>query len=159
MPNPWYRSLPASGLLCLLIVALWMWRSEAASALERGWVGLMTVATGFGLWGLARALQTRGWVSDEAAAHPHQDYASAYAVAQTHIVMHACLLATSAILLAFGLLAALTLPANPGASPSRVGYLLTVALLLVGAIKTFCNVYLVVKRDRLVQVVITIGGD
>lgn len=158
MPSPWYR-LPASGLLCLFLIALWMWRSDTASGLERLWVGMMTIGTMFGLWGLARALQTRGWVGDEALRHRDQNYASAIAVAQTHVVMHTCLLITTVALLSFGAVAMFTAPVRPGAPPSRVGLALTVALLVVGAVKTFCNVYLVYKRDRLVRVVLEIGGD
>lgn len=159
MPREWYRSLPASGLACLLVIALWMWRSDTASGLERAWVGMMTIAAGFGLWGLARAFQTSGWVGDEEARHPALDYSSARSVAQTHSVTHGCLLLTTLALLAFGLVAALTAPAHPTAPPTRTSYALTAALLLVGLTKTFLNIYLVYKRDRLVQVVSAIGGD
>lgn len=158
MPSPWYRSLPASGLMCLVIVALWMWRSDTASGLERVWVGMMTISTGFGLWGLARALQTRGWVGDEQAAHPRLDYTAAVSVAQTHIVTHACILITTVCLLVFGAAVALTLPVNPGAPPTRNSYVLTIAMLVIGVTKTFLNIYLVYKRDRLVKVVQELGG-
>jgi hypothetical protein len=159
MPNPWYRSLPASGALLLLIVALWAWRSDTASGLERVWIGLMTVATGFGLWGLARALQTRGWVGDEQIRHPDLNYVSAVSVAQTHVVTHATTMITTFALLFFGVVVAFSAPVAPGAPPSRNSYVLTGTMLVIGVAKTFLNIYLVYKRDRLVRVVMEIGGD
>lgn len=158
MTREWYRSIPASGLVLLLVVALWTWRAETASGLERLWIGMMAVATGFGLWGLARALQTRGWVNDEQYRHPDLEYGAARAVAQTHAVTHACILATTLALLAFGVVAALTVP-PPGQRPSHVSYALTGALLVVGAMKTFLNVYLVIRREALVRAVQSYGGD
>lgn len=159
MPREWYRSVPVSGVVCLLVVGLWLWRSEAASGLERFWVGLMAVATGFGLWGLARAIQTRGWVGDEQHRNPGLDYAAAVSVAQTHVITHACLLITTVALLSFGLVSALTAPAYPGRAPTRGAYVLTAVFLLIGVVKTFLNVYLVIRRDRLIRVVQEIGAD
>lgn len=158
MRDVWKR-LPPSGLVCLLIVGLWMWRSDTASGLERFWVGMMTISTGFGLWGLARALQTRDWVGDEQIRNPRGDYTNAFSVAQTHVVTHACTLVTTLALLVFGINQAITLPINPGRPPTRGTYVLTVAFLVVGVVKTFLNIYLVYKRDRLVQRVQELGGD
>lgn len=147
----WYRTL--------LVLWLWLWRSDSASGIERIWIGAMVVSTGFGLWGLARALQTRGWVTDEQHRRPDLNYASARAVAQTHTVTHACILVTTLALLLFGLIAASTVPVDPGARPTTVGYALTGAMLVVGAVKTFLNIYLVIRRKTLVRVVAEIGGD
>jgi hypothetical protein len=141
------------------VVGLWVWRAETASGLERVWIGAMAISTGFALWGLARALQTRGWVDDEQHRNPRLDYAAARAVAQTHTVTHACILTSTVALLLFGLVAASVAPANPGARPSHVGLAFTAALLLVGAVKTFLNIYLVIRRETLVRVVQSIGGD
>lgn len=159
MPDRWYRSLPPSGLACVMVIALWAWRSDNASPLERIWIGLMTVATGFGLWGLARALQTRSWVDDEQVRNPHLNYASALSVAQTHVVTHAATMITTFALLFFGMVVAFSPPANPHAPVSRNSYVLTGTMLAIGIAKTFLNIYLVYKRDKLVSVVQQIGGD
>ena len=159
MPSPWYKSLPPSGLVCITVVALWAWRSDNASGLERWWIGLMTIATGFGLWGLARALQTRGWVHDEQHRYPKRDYASALSVAQTHVVTHATTMVTTVALLFFGLVVAYQPPARAGVTVSRSTVALTLTMIVIGVCKTFLNIYLVYKRDKLVRVVQSIGGD
>lgn len=158
MHKPWYR-FPLSGIACLFLILLWMWRSDTASTLERIWIGMLTIATGFGLWGLAQAFLTQGWVSDEAARYPKQHYRNAFAVAQTHVVTHGCVLATTVALLGFGVVQAFTAPVNPGKPPTRGGYILTGVFLLIGGVKTFLNIYLVRKRDQLVKGVQASGGD
>lgn len=159
MPSKWYKSLPPSGLACLLALGLYFWRSNNASGLERFWVWLMCVATGFGLWGLARALQTRGWVMDEQSRHPTLNYASASSVAQTHVVTHAVTMITTFGLLLFGLTVAFSPPQKPGNPLTRGQIVLTLTMLVIGFAKTYLNIYLVYKRDKLVQVVSELGGD
>lgn len=158
MPKPWYR-VPVGGIVALLLVLLWVWRSDSASGLERFWIGMLAIATGFGIWGLVRAIQTRIWVAQEDRAHPDRIYDSAYSVAQTHIVTHISILVTTVALLGFGVLQAFTVPINPGRPPTRGTYVLTGVFFLIGVTKTFLNWYLVYKRDRLTKVVLEIGGD
>lgn len=159
MPETWYRRIPASGVTVLFLIGMYAWKSDTASGIERIWVSVMAISTAFGFWGLARALQTRGWVYDQKHSHPDLDYAGAISVAQTHTVTHVCTLITTFALLTFGIVVALTLPANPGGTVTRNGYILSLCMIVVGAVKTFLNIYLVYKREKLVRVVQEIGGD
>jgi amino acid transporter len=159
MPEQWYKGLPASGVAVLFLIGMYGWKSDTASGIERAWVSVMAISTAFGFWGLARALQTRGWVNDEQHRHPNLDYVGALSVAQTHTVTHACTLITTVALLVFGIVVAFSLPTHPNDPPARNAYILGACMITVGMVKTFLNIYLVYKREKLVKIVQEIGGD
>lgn len=157
--SQWMKTFPPSLAVSGLALALWAWRAETASAPERVWVWLASVSLGVALWGLAGARRTQGWVSDEQDRHSSLDYSSAAVVAQTHVVTHGALALAQLVLLAFGGFSALTAPVSRGAPISPVGYALTVALFAVEALLTALNIWLVWRREVLIQRVIAIGGD
>ncbi len=155
----WARRFPPSFAVAILGLALWAWRAETASAVERIWTFLAAVSLGVALWGLAEARRTRGWVGDQAERHPRLDYSSAIIVAQTHNVTHLVLALVQGLFLLFGGFSALTAPVNPGAPVSPVGLALTIALIGVEVLLTGLNIWLVWRRDVLLQKVAEIGGD
>lgn len=152
------RWWPWLGGLCTA-VSLWSWNSTTASSAERIWVFLAIISAGFAFFGLTQAIGTNSWVNERKARYPALDYRSAETIADTHIVYHVCLLVVQLALLQFGGFAALTAPVNPGAAITPVGIDLTLTLIVIEAVLTFLNVYLVLRRRILVKRVRELGGD
>ncbi len=153
------RRIPLSLGVFALGVLLWAWRSDTASAIERVWVFCAAVSAAAATWGWSEARRTKGWVGDEAHAHPNLNYASSLIVAQTHLVVHVILWLVQAALLQFGAFSAFTAPVNAGRPITPVAANLTLTLIAVELLLTGLNFWLVWRRAVLVRRVSAIGGD
>lgn len=155
-PRNALRLLAAIGLVALVRLPM----GDNLSGLEAVWLTLTWGGVVGCAWGLWKATRSSVYVTHEQHENPELDYASARISALNHIVTHGVLLLTQLAWFSFGVrvgfqAAAPSAPGRPtGTQIHFTAVLLFMELLLVGL-----SIFMVIRRQALVDSVARVGGD
>lgn len=150
------RLLAAIVLVALLRLPM----GEDVSPLEMTWLTLTWGGVVGCAWGLWKATRSSVYVTHEQHENPELDYASARISALNHIVTHAVLLLTQLAWFSFGVRVGFA-PAAPTATerPTTTQLHFTAVLLFMEILLVGLSIFMVIRRQALVDSVARIGGD